>query len=359
MRSSVRLFAKKTDPRSVFGFLCLAAWLAVAMSPYSATAQQMSDVRVVIPQVREISRVASQPATTNPYYEADLGAQVSGFVQDLMVDIGDRVIAGQVLARIAVPDLRESVQAELANVAALESEFQRVAMLVERQSLTARAAEEARQRVDSARAELRRLEALNEYGVIRSPFDGIVTERNIDPGDAVFEARSPKGDDRPLMKVAAVDTIRVRTYVAEKDAVWLDVGDVANVVFDALPGQAFSGRVSRLAGVLDPATRSMATEIDIPNSEGTILPGLYGRVQIELENHPQAVVLPATAVRFDASGAYIYLVDAENRIRRRIVTVGLDDGNWLEIVSGVSDGERVIDGGIGRLRDGETVNVVP
>lgn len=340
----------------VFMFLvqcfCPVLWLAE-----TAVAQSI-DVKVVNPTVHEFKRVSNQPATAAAYYVADLGAQVSGYVEELLVDIGDRVRKGTVLARISVPDIDESLRAAQASVTALESEFQRVTQLVEESSLTAKAADEAKHRLDSTRAELRRLEAVKAYGVIRAPFDGVITARNIDPGDVVFEARSPKGDDQPLLKVAALDTIRVTAYIPEKDAVLLNIGDKARVVFDAFPGKAFSGLVARMAGVLDPATRSMTVEIDIPNQEGIILPGLYGRVEIELEARTSAFSLPATAVRFGTDGAYVYVADVANKARQVPVEIGLDDGVRLEITSGLSGDERIVNGVIGRLRDGETVNVV-
>jgi RND family efflux transporter MFP subunit len=231
---------------------------------------------------RERALSATQPGTAEAFYEADLAAKVSGFVSELNVDIGARVAAGQVLARIAVPELIQARNAARAKVAALQSEHERTAMLVARNSMTQRALDEAKGRLDTAVAEQAEIEAQMQYAVIQAPFAGIVTSRTIDPGDMVYEASSPKGGDQPLLRVAKIDVIRVKTYVPEREAALVEVGDAATVVFDALPERTFSSRVARISGSLDPGTRTMLVEIDLPNEDGTIRPGYYGQTRIEL-----------------------------------------------------------------------------
>jgi RND family efflux transporter MFP subunit len=232
---------------------------------------------------RDTGLFSTQPGTAEAFYEADLGAKVSGFVSELNVDIGARVAAGQVLARIAVPELIQARNAARAKVAALQSEHDRTAMLVARSSMTQRALDEAKSRLDTAIAEQAGIEAQMQYAVIEAPFAGIVTSRTIDPGDMVYEASSPKGSGQPLLRVAKIDVIRVRTYVPESESALVDVGDIATVVFDALPDRMFSSQVARISGSLDPATRTMLVEIDLPNEDGQIRPGYYGQTRIVLE----------------------------------------------------------------------------
>jgi RND family efflux transporter MFP subunit len=332
--------------------------LGVAM-PLQAVHAQSAPVQVLQPEVRAFERVSNQPGTAEAFYEADLGAKVSGYVSELLVDIGAQVTAGQVLARIAVPDLTASRNALSANVEALESERDRAAMLVERGSLTQRALDEADNRLESARAELREVDEQLRYATIEAPFDGIVTSRAIDPGDMVYQASSPKGNDQALLKVARIDVIRVKAFLPEHDTVWADVGDPATVTFDALPGRTFSSRLARVSGSLDPSTRTMQVEVDLPNPDGRILPGLYGRTEITLESRPDALALPASAVRFTEDGsAYVYVISADNAAHRRPVSVGFDDGNFIEISAGLSGDDRVVDGRVGALEEGEQVQVV-
>jgi RND family efflux transporter MFP subunit len=336
--------------------------LVFAAAPIDATLAQSATgpatVEVVEPEPHDFERISNQPGTAEAFFEADLGAKVSGYVSELLVDIGASVKAGQVLARIAVPELTASRNALSANVDALQSERDRAAMLVDRGSLTQRALDEAENRLKSAKAQLREVDEQLRYATIEAPFDGIVTSRAIDPGDMVYQASSPKGTDEALIKVARTDVIRVKTFLPEYDTVWADVGDPATVTFDALPGQTFTSRIARLSGALDPSTRTMQVEIDLPNPDGRILPGLYGRTKITLESREQTLSLPASAVRFTEDGsAYVYVISPDNAAHRRDVTLGFDDGNWIEISNGLSSSDRVVDGLIGSLEEGESVQV--
>lgn len=319
---------------------------------------QDNGIRITAPTLQTVNRVSSQPASAEAFYVADLGAMVSGQVDEVLVDIGAPVKAGQVLARINVPEVLANIESQRASIDALESEYARIAELVERKSMAPKSAEEARKRLDSALAEFKRIEVLREYSVLKAPFDGIVIEREIDPGDVVFEARSPKGDDLPLMRVADIDPIRVVTYVPEKDAVLLDVGDRATVRFDALSDEVFTGTVSRKSGMLDPGTRSMRTEIDLPNPAGEITPGLYGRIQIELESSDRMVTLPASAIRTSGEDYFVYLVSPDNRLKKVPISIGADDGITLVVTSGLVGEEQVVDGAIGTLKEGDLVQII-
>lgn len=321
---------------------------------FAAFAQSI-DVKVVQPERRDLARVSGQPATAEAMHEADLGSKVSGQVTELNVDIGSRVSAGQVLARIAVPELIQARNAAEARVVAMRSAYDRTAELAQRNSITQRAVTEAKGRLDTAIAEKAEAEAEMAYATIQAPFDGVVTVRTIDPGDMVFQASSPKGSGQPLLRVAKLDVIRVKTYVPERDSTWVDVGDPAVVAFDALPGTTFTGKVARLSGVLDPSTRTMLVEVDLPNADGRIRPGFYGRTQITLERRERALALPTGAVRDDGGNAYVYVVAPGDTARKTPVTLGLQDGGWVEIESGLAGGERVIAGAVAGLSDGAAV----
>jgi membrane fusion protein (multidrug efflux system) len=331
--------------------------LAAPCLAFAALAQSV-DVRVVQPERRDLVLVSAQPATAEAMHEADLGAKVSGQITELNVDIGSRVKAGDVLARIAVPELIQARNAAAAQVVATRSAYERTAELAERNSITQRALVEAKGRLDTAIAEEAEAEAEMAYATIQAPFDGIVTARAIDPGDMVFQASSPKGSGQPLLRVAKLDTIRVKTYVPERDSTWADVGDAAVVAFDALPGTTFAGKVARLSGVLDPGTRTMLVEIDLPNPNGRIRPGFYGRTQITLERREQALALPTSAVRDDGGNAYVYVVAPDGTAKRTAVTLGLQDAGFVEIESGLAGGERVIAGAVTGLSDGAAVRPV-
>jgi RND family efflux transporter MFP subunit len=329
---------------------------ALAALAGGAGAQQPIAVRVVTAEQRPFTLSSTQPGTAEAFYEADLGAKVSGFVSELSVDVGSRVRAGQVLARLAVPELEAERNAARAQVAALRSEYERTEMLAARNSVTQKALTEARSRLDAAIAAEAEVDAEIAYATIEAPFAGVVTARTIDPGDMVFQASSPKGSGEALLKVAKLDVVRVKTYVPEREAVWADVGDAATVTFDALPGQVFDGTVARLSGALDPATRTMLVEIDIANADGIIRPGLYGQVRLTLEQRESALALPAAAVQFTDRGAFAF-VAAGDAARRTPVRTGLNVGGWVEILGGLDADDRVVAAPPAGLADGTPLRI--
>jgi RND family efflux transporter MFP subunit len=315
-------------------------------------------VRAIQPLRRDLARESVQPASAEAFFEADLGAKVSGYVSELRVDIGARVKAGQTLVRIAVPELLQARNAATADVATQRSAYDRTVELAAHNSITQRAVAEAKGRLDNALARQAQADAELEYTAIEAPFDGLVTLRTIDLGDIVYQASSPKGKAEPLLRVAKVDVIRVKTYVPELDSLWADVGDVATVTFEALPGRVFTSKVSRVSGALDPTTRTMLVEIDLPNADGVIRPGLYGRARIALERREHALVLPSSAVRIGDGGAQVFVVVGD-AVRGKNVVLGLVDSQWTEITSGLDEGERVVaDASAANLADGTQVRVL-
>jgi RND family efflux transporter MFP subunit len=335
------------------------AALVVATFAGTAAAQEPIAVRTVSPEPRAFELSTTQPGTAEAFYEADLGAKASGFVTELAVDVGSRVRSGQVLARLAVPELIAERAAARAEVAALRSEFARTETLAARNSVTQRALAEAQSRLDAAIAAEAEVDAQIAYATIEAPFEGVVTARTIDPGDMVFQASSPKGSAEPLLKVAKLDVIRVKTYVPEREAVWADVGDPATISFDALAGQVFSGAIARLTGAVDAKTRTMLVEIDLPNPDGRIRPGLYGQVRLALEQRAGALALPASAVQFGSSGAFVLVVGTGDVARRTPVETGLNVGGWIEIVAGLRGDERVVTGAPAGVADGTVLRLAP
>ena len=133
----------------------------------------------------------------------------------------------------------------------------------------------------------------------------------------------------------------MKTYVPELDSTLGDVGDAATVTFEALPGRVFTSKVARMSGALDPTTRTMLVEIDLPNADGLIRPGLYGRARIALERREHALVLPSRAVRVGDGGAQVFVVAGDASHRKNVV-LGLVDSQWTEITSGLDEAERVV-----------------
>jgi RND family efflux transporter MFP subunit len=334
-----------------------AAAIALSLGLLGTDAAAQTDVQVTQPQRRHLELATTQPGTAEAFYEADLGAKVSGYVGELLVDIGERVKTGQVLARITVPELIQARNAAAADVAANESEYERIAMLAERNSVTQKVLSEAKNRLETARAKRAEVEAEMAYATIESPFDGFVTSRTIDPGDMVYQASSPKGGDQALLRVAKVDVIRVKTYIPERESAWVDVGDPATVVFGALAGKVFMGQVARTAQALDPATRTLLVEIDLPNTDGRIRPGYYGQAHLVLETRDNALAVPSESLRFEGGKPFVYTVEPGGAARRTPIEIGLRTDEWAEVASGLTGSERIVTRAAGGLTDGAAVRV--
>lgn len=299
-----------------------------------------------------------------------------------------------------VAEAKADVQKSTAQLTASKSEYERVKDLVERQSVAKRLLDEAletyqaaqsgeaaaeaavlsaeadlnlaRAKVDAAsamaavatattdetRRELDELDELLKYAKLTAPFSGVITQRNVDPGDLVRNTQATAGSNEPLFVVAQIDPVRIRVAVPERDAPLASVGDAANIRLQALGGTVFEGTISRTAGALDESTRTMTVEIDVPNPDGTLLPGMFGQATIILEPAKSRITLPANAIRFNESGkSYVYVVNGSSQIDVVEVKTGLDNGEQIEITSGLNGSERVVGPTIRRLKQGQKVRI--
>lgn len=388
--------------RKISYTLCTAALAGSALfSIAPAVGDDVVTVKTLTPTRGSLSLSTTQPATVHPFQEADLAARVSGYVKSVAVDIGDTVKAGDVLAEIDAPEmgiqaerkeaeirllgskrdqLEASVRAAEALLRAEKLEFERAEKLVRTGAVTERIRDESRSRMESSEAELavsqaevksaeaaqqvatKELEEIRTmmgYAQLKAPFDGVVTLRDLDPGDLVKVADSAASAG-PLFQIAMLDTVRVRVAVPENDAVYIDPGDAAQFTCRALGGAVFTGEVARSSRSINPRSGSMQVEIDLKNADGKLIPGMFGEAVITLENYSDVLTLPAGAVRFDESGnsSVVYVVD-NGLIKVVSVKTGIDDGMSIEILEGLSGGEQVVGNGIGRLAEGTPVVVLP
>ncbi len=212
---------------------------------------------------------------------------------------------------------------------------------------------------DVMRRELEALDASIRYAQLVAPFDGIVTQRNVDPGDLVRNAQAGSNrDGQPLLVIAKVDQVRVRVAVPERDVPLATVGDAAEIVLQALPDEKFAGTISRVAGVLDERTRTMLVEIDLPNPNGVLRPGMFGQATITLAPPGDTLTLPVNAVRFDEQGgSYVFLVNPSSEVEVAPIETGLDDGQDIEVTAGLTGGEKVVGPVLMRLKAGQAVVV--
>ena len=301
--------------------------------------------------------------------------RAAGRLEQVLVQLGDRVTRGQRLAKIEDQELQEQIrQAEAAMQVASATIRQREAdlqlartnversrNLFERQLLPKQTLDDNEARYQSAEAALDLAKAQNSQSnarleelrvnmtntVITSPVNGFVARRAADPGAFVSQ-------NAPVVDVVDISRVRLVVNVVEKDLKIIQIGDATEVEVDAFPGETFSGRIARLAPVLDPATRTFPIEIEIPNPTFRLKPGMYARVGITTGENANAIVVPTNAV-VDAGGGRrgVFLAQADNTALLRPVEVGIEKDDVTEILSGVAAGDRVVTTGAAGLRDGQ------
>ena len=203
-----------------------------------------------------------------------------------------------------------------------------------------------------AAAELGRVDAMLAYATIKAPFDGVVARRSVDRGDLVQAATS--GRSGALLVVQRIDQVRVSFSVPEVDQPFVRAGTKVAVKAYSTPGKVLEGEVARVASALDPSTRTMRAEVDLPNAERTLLHGMYAQVVVEIDPRPDALTLPAKALLTEGQTTYVYVVREGHAIRTEVKT-GIDDGMRVEIRSGLNDADQVVVAGQGMLVPGSPV----
>jgi RND family efflux transporter MFP subunit len=307
----------------------------------------------------------------------DVVPRVAGRLDSVQVKLGDRVARGQAVAKVEDREIREQVNQSEANIEVnkatvlsrendtkvAESAFERARASFERGLISKQGLEDAEARYNSAvsqvqvaKAQLSSTQArLDELKinlantVLIAPMDGVVSRRNLDPGAFA-------GGNTVVLSLVDIGTVRLIANLVEKDFKRVQPGAQAMVEVDAFPGEQFTGRVSRVAPVFDPATRTATMEIEIPNPGFRLKPGMYARVRLMAERKPNALTVPRNAV-VDVSGKRgVYLLDGDVA-RFQTVETGLADGEHVEVLSGVEEGARLVTMGALAIRDGERVTV--
>ncbi len=336
----------------------------------SAAAKARPAPLVVVSKVgsHDVAVESRAPIDLRPLEQVDVGSKVLGYIDAVLVDRGDRVKKGQLLALVRPSDLPDQLASARGTLAQTQSSLalaqanrDRAKQLAPSGVVSQQELQQAEAAVTSAEASATALQAqIGALGVrlgetrIASPADGVVSARRLDPGALV----GPPGGGA-IITIARVERLRVFFVANERDAMQIRVGKDAHVELDGLPGKSFLGRVVRMAPTFDPSTRTLEAEIQLENPAGELRPGMYGYGSIVLETHPGAAVLPASAIQITGEDRYVFVVapGPEPKVTRRKVTTGVDTGTWLEITGGVRVGEDVVTAGADGLSDGAKVRV--
>lgn len=336
-----------------------------------------------------------------PYQEVELHAKVSGYIKKINVDIGDRVHQGQVLAVLEVPELVAQLQGASAGVRHSEEEITRAqndvnraeadhtalhaaAMrlkqasdarpgLIAEQELDDAVAKDrsseaqvaaaksglsaSRQQLEISQAEREHYGALSEYSKITAPFDGVVTWRYADTG-SLIQAGTSNENSLPVVKLSQVNVLRLRIPVPESLASSVHDGEPADIRVKAT-NEHFTGQVKRSTDALDRSTRTMQVEVDVPNQNFKLSPGMYAEVSLRVQNDPSALTIPLQAIDRGAEKTTALLVNSQNHVEEREIRTGIEGSDRIQVLAGLKEGDRVIVGNLGQYRAGQLVDPKP
>jgi RND family efflux transporter MFP subunit len=374
--------------------------LARGRAAFAATAEAPAAHPVVTGIHAKLGEPTSElllPGNIQPLYSANLFARVEGYLDRRSVDIGSRVRSGQVLAVISSPEVDQQLLQARATLAQAQASLEQAKAALEQAKANAELARLTKERdvplgeqhaisqqiVDAAvqalnarladvtaasanitaaeaniaanRANVARLQQMQSFEHIVAPFDGVITARNVERGDLVAVGSAAGG--KPLFSIAQSGTLRIQIDVPQSEAV--NIKDGQNVAVDVKErlGRVYSGTVSRNAGALDNTARTMLTEVQLNNTDGSLLPGMYAQVKFTLSQQRASLVIPASSLVVDHAGMHVVTVDAAHIVHFKPVVIGKDMGKEVEIMSGVDAAETLVASPSDLLSEGEHVEL--
>jgi multidrug efflux system membrane fusion protein len=330
-------------------------------------------VAVVYPQSEKPDEDLVLPGSLQAYEDSPIYARTNGYLVRWYKDIGSRVEKGELLAKIDTPEVDQELnqtraarlqilaQMDLAKISA-----DRWENLRKTDSVSAQEADQyesgykqSQANLAAADANVRRLEQLEGFKDVYAPFSGVLTRRNVDPG-ALINAGAGVGTGaagRELFDIARVDPLRVYTSVPQAYAPYIKVGAKTSVTLQEFPGEKFLGKVVRTAESIDLTTRTLLTEVDVPNQTGRLLPGSFGQVHFAVGSGVNKVTIPVNAMLFRAEGPRVAVIGPGGKVQLRPINIGRDYGATLEILGGVSPTDQVVINPADSLEEGQQVNV--
>jgi RND family efflux transporter MFP subunit len=369
-------------------------WLRARPGGAAVAAETPQDpvVSAVRAARQDLVRSLTVTAELTPFQEVEVMAKVPGYVQQINVDVGDVVRRGQVLAVLEVPEMQDdltraaaAIQRNRAEVARFQDEVRRAdsayAMahltygrlagvaktqpgLVAQQEIDDAQSRElmaaaqlagaksallaAEEQLKVSEAEQNKFSTLMNYSRVVAPFDGVVTRRYANTGSMIQAGTASQSQAMPVVRLSENQFLRLVLPVPESAAGSVKAGNPVEVRLPSL-GRSFPGKVARVADKVDTATRTMETEVDIPNGDRSLIPGMYAEVTLQLEDRKQAVAVPLQALDRTQAGATVHVINEDGRVEVRTVSTGIETPTMIEIRSGLQAGEMVAVGNHGRL----------
>ena len=354
--------------------LSILVWCTVSARARTRPASAPTTEAVPVPVARvtrqDLYNEVTIPAEFRPYVDVELHAKVSGYVKDMHVDFGDRVKAGQLLATIEVPELKDQLNEAMATQRRAEADYVDAHLVYGRLNAVIKDHPDlvAQQEIDNAeakdhstaaaigeaKAEVGKYHTLLAYTQITAPFDGVITWRYVDPGALIQAGTSSETQSLPLVRVSDNYRLRLDFPVTVDYVKDIHLDDPVAVRVDSLNGKAFTGTISRFTDDVNQDTRTMTTEIEVANPNLQLVPGMYAAVVLKVEKRPQTLAVPIEAVVGDKAPV-VYVVNQDNQIEERPVKLGLETPDKYEVLSGLHEGDLVVIGNGSKLQAGQKV----
>jgi len=346
----------------------------------------------------DLTRAVAVTAEFRPFQVVDVHAKVAGYVKRIYVDVGDRVKEGELIAVLEIPELQDDVVTAEASVSKSQEEIRRAQADLERaqsahevahlassrlvdvsktrpglvaqqevddalgrdrvteaQVATAQASlSTAQQQLRVAQADRERVRTLFAYAQIKAPFAGVITKRYADTGSMIQTGISSETQSMPLVTLAQENLLRLVIPVPESAVSRIRLGSPVEVSVSTL-GKKFEGKVARFADQVDMATRTMHTEVDVPNPKGELVPGMYATASLVLNDERNALAVPVQALTRAEDSITVLLIDKHNKLEERPVKIGIEAPDQVEILSGLAEGDLVVVGNRSQLQPGMAV----
>jgi len=326
-------------------------------------------VAVIHPTTESAQEGLVLPGTLQAYVESPIYARTNGYLKKWYRDIGSRVRAGELLADIDTPEVDQQLVQAKADLETAKANSNLSKITASRYEELIKTDGVSKQEVDNAAgdyaakqaatassaANVRRLEELESFKHIYAPFSGVITRRNVDIGTLINAGNG--GATQQLFFLAQTDPIRVYVNVPESAAPSIHAGLPAYLELAQFPGRKFQGKVVRTSEAIDPGTRTLLTEVDVPNKAGELLPGGYAQVHLDVQIAGTRVQVPVNALLFRAEGLRAVVIDANHRTHLQPLTIGRDYGVTLEVLQGLNPGDWIVLNPADSLEDNQQVNV--
>jgi RND family efflux transporter MFP subunit len=348
---------------------------ASAALTQQTSAQSAVNVSVISPRAAPADHELLLPGAITPYAEASIYARTSGYVAHWNSDIGARVQSGQTLAVINAPDLDAQLSQARADEATAQANFNLAKITAERWQAMLKTQSVAQQDADtktsdmearramlaSAQANVAHLAELVSYEKVTAPFSGVITARNVDVGTLVTAGGTPgsPGMSGELFHIQQTSVLRVFVDVPQNEAPYVTANTGVYLTVEQYPGRSIAARVARTTGTIDPVSRTLKVEVDVDNQDGALLPGAYAQVHLQLQSSTPALDLPVSALLFRPNGVTVATVDSSNKTVLKTVHIGRDFGTHVEITTGLSATDRVINNPGDSLSAGQAVQIAP